>query len=117
MTNNKPGTDKMRVLFSSLPEKELPEGFRKNVMRSVMLEAARMEKRKERMGLLVTIGLAVLILAVGVLTLIYMEIPAISLRTPDLSTVPFYIYIGGLVFLLLAADYKLRKVFYEKHSK
>lgn len=82
-----------------------------------MQEAVLMKKREERLGLLITIGLGLLILALGIVALIVLEVPKVEFRMPNLTTVPFYIYIGGLVFLLLAADYKLRKRFYEKHSK
>ncbi|WP_085537518.1 hypothetical protein [Massilibacteroides vaginae] len=107
----------MKELFTRLPEKKLPDNFRADVMKTVMREAVRMKKREERFGLFITIAIATVMLALGTLALLYLKMPDLEFNIPDLSGVPFFIYIGCLVFLLLAIDYKCRKHFYEKRSK
>lgn len=107
----------MKDIFTRLPEKKLPENFRNDVMKKVMQEAVLMKKKEERVGLFITIAIATVILALGTLALLYLKMPEMKFRIPDLSGVSFFIYIGCLVFILLAIDYKCRKHFYEKHSK
>lgn len=107
----------MRELFKGLPDRKLPENFRKDVMLNVMQEAIRMKKKEEQLGLFITIAIATAMLALGVLALLYLKMPDMEFRTPDLSSVPFFMYIGALVFILLVIDHKCRKHFYEKHSK
>lgn len=107
----------MRDMFTRLPEKQLPENFRNDVMKMVMHEAILIKKREERLGLFITIALATVILVLGTLALFYLKMPDLEFRMPDLSSLPFFIYIGSLVFILLAIDYKCRKFFYQKRSK
>lgn len=116
MRDDRENKDMLGDMFSGLPEAQLPSGFREEVLEKVMYEAARMKKQKERNGLFVTIALAVLIFVSGIAALMYLELPKVEVRIPDLSTLPFFAYIGGLVFILLAIDWKVRKRFYEKHS-
>jgi len=40
-----------------------------------------------------------------------MNISPISVQIPNMSTLPFYAYIGMLALILLGADYKFRQLF------
>ncbi|MDD4516384.1 hypothetical protein [Massilibacteroides sp.] len=117
MHTTKRNNDVLRELFSRLPEKQLPDNFRVSMMQKIKQEAVCQEKQEERKGLLITISIAAIILILGILALSFLKISPREFRIPDFSTVPFYLYIGGLVSLLLIADYKFRKRFNEKHSK
>jgi hypothetical protein len=117
MRNDKNTKDPWKDWFASLPEKKLTDDFRERLMERVAMEAARMKKREERVGLLVTVLLALVILLVGGLAFVYLEIPMVRFRMPDWSLLPFLIYIGGLVFLLLLLDHKFRRYYEQKHSK
>lgn len=109
--------DILREMFSQLPDKKLPDSFRETMMKQVMKEAVRMKTREERLGLLITILIAFVFLILGGVTLLILEVPRLELKMPDLTNLPFFVYIGTLVFLLLVADNVLRKKFYEKHLK
>lgn len=120
MYEKKKDTDRLRDLFSQLPEKRLPGNFRSELMEKIRQEAVRIKKReehKERNGLFITIALAAFFLVTGSIALVLLELPKPEMRMPDLSTIPFFAYIGTLVLILLAADYKVRKHFYEKQDK
>ena len=109
--------DTLRELFSRLPQKQLSEGFRNNMMQRIQQEARRMKRKDERFGLFITVVTAIVILVLGFFALYCLNIPKIEVRIPDLSTLPFFLYIGVLVSFLLAVDYLLRKHFQKKHSK
>lgn len=109
--------DVLRSMFRQLPEAELPPSFRDDMMKRVVEEAARVKKRNERLSLLAVILASAGMLALAVLAFIHLDIPRIDVRVPDLSAVPFYIYIGILSFLLLLGDYLMRKNYRERHKK
>jgi len=112
--NNK--TDLLENLFGQMTKEPLPASFRSNVMQQVLAEAIRIKKRNERLGLIAVIVASVIMLALAVVALIYLEVPKITFRVPDLTSVPFYLYIGGLVFLLLWFDHIMRRKYTEKHK-
>ena len=105
--------DLLEDLFKRLPEEELPASFRMNIMQQVMKEAVKAKKRSERYSLIAVILASFVMLALAVLSFIYMEIPPLTLPKLDLSAFAFYLYIGGLTLILLFADYKLRKLFHK----
>lgn len=110
--------DLLANLFKQLPEEPLPTDFRANMMQQIMAEAERVKKRNERLSLLAIILASLVILGLGVVAFIYLGIPkvSISLSVSTLTTIPFYLYIGGIVLLLLWADYSFRRKYKEKHS-
>lgn len=114
--NNK---DYLHDLFSQLPEKQLSPDFRMRMMRQIEQEALRIQKRNRRFSWL-ALGLASAgLLVLGILTLIHLELslPSFRLSAEALATVPFYLYIVFLAFLLLLADHYLRKRYREKHKE
>ena len=98
--------DILKDLFSRMPEEELPASFRANAMRQIMAEAERIRKRNERWG-----WIAVLMVGIAIASFLYMNISPISVQIPNMSTLPFYAYIGILALILLGADYKFRQLF------
>ena len=94
--------DILKDLFSRMPEEELPASFRANAMRQIMAEAERIRKRNAASLLMVGIAIA---------SFLYMNISPISVQIPNMSTLPFYAYIGMLALILLGADYKFRQLF------
>ncbi len=99
--------DILKDLFSRMPEEELPASFRTNVMRQIMAEAERIRKRDERWGWIAVIAASLLMIG----SFLYMGIPKISVQIPNMSTLPFYAYIGMLALILLGVDYKFRQIF------
>lgn len=116
-TNDKKQTDLLENLFKQMPEAPLPASFRSTVMQQILAEAARVRKRNERWGLIAIIAASAAIFALAALSLIYLKMPQISLRIPDLSSVPFYLYIGALGLLLLWFDHLMRKRYKERHKE
>jgi hypothetical protein len=116
----KPDTrkDLLEDLFRQLPEERLPEGFRLRMMQRVAEETSRVKQRNERLSLLAVIAASLVMAGMGVYVLAYMKVPHFSLSlspvSPDIA--PFYIYISGLVLLLLWGDYVMRKKYREKHK-
>ena len=103
--------DILKDLFSRMPEEELPASFRANAMRQIMAEAERIRKRNERWGWIAVIAASLLMIGIAIASFLYMNIPPISVQIPNMSTLPFYAYIGMLALILLGADYKFRQLF------
>lgn len=103
--------DILKDLFSRMPEEELPASFRANVMRQIMAEAERIHKRNERWGWVAVVAASLLMIGIAIASFLYMGIPKISVSIPDMSALPFYVYIGMLTLILLGADYKFRQIF------
>ena len=103
--------DILKDLFSRMPEEELPASFRTNVMKQIMAEAERIRKRNERWGWIAVIAASLLMVGIAIASFLYMNIPPISVQIPNMSTLPFYAYIGMLALILLGADYKFRQLF------
>lgn len=103
--------DLLKELFSRMPEEELPVSFRDNMMQQIMAEAERVRKRNERWGWIAVIAASFLMIGIAIASFLYMGIPRISIQLPDMSTLPFYGYIGMLTLILLGADYKFRQLF------
>jgi len=103
--------DILKDLFSRMPEEELPASFRANAIRQIMAEAERIRKRNERWGWIAVIAASLLMVGIAIASFLYMNIPPISVQIPNMSTLPFYAYIGILALILLGADYKFRQLF------
>ena len=103
--------DILKDLFSRMPEEELPASFRANAMRQIMAEAERIRKRNERWGWIAVIAASLLMVGIAIASFPYMNISPISVQIPNMSTLPFYAYIGILALILLGADYKFRQLF------
>ena len=103
--------DILKDLFSRMPEEELPASFRANAMRQIMAEAERIRKRNERWGWIAVIAASLLMVGIAIASFLYMIISPISVQIPNMSTLPFYAYIGILALILLGADYKFRQLF------
>ena len=88
--------DILKDLFSQMPEEELPASFRANAMRQIMAEAERIRKRNERWGWIAVIAASLLMVGIAIASFLYMNIPPISVQIPNMSTLPFYAYIGML---------------------
>ena len=108
--------DILKDLFSRMPEEELPASFRANAMRQIMAEAERIRKRNERWGWIAVIAASLLMVGIAIASFLYMNIPPISVQIPNMSTLPFYAYIGMLALILLGADYKLRRIFERRQT-
>ena len=103
--------DILKDLFSRMPEEELPASFRANAIRQIMAEAERIRKRNERWGWIAVIAASLLMVGTAIASFLYMNISPISVQIPNMSTLPFYAYIGMLALILLGADYKFRQLF------
>ena len=117
MDTHKDNPDILEKLFNQLPEEELPASFRLNVMQQITSEAAKVQKRNERV---VIASLGMLGMAIA-LILYYIGLPEtaeIQIRWPQIDTgiFSFYFYIGILALLLLFLDYRLRKLFHKGKS-
>lgn len=103
--------DLLKDLFSRMPEEKLPAAFRQNMMQQIMAESERIRKRNECWGWVAVIAASLLMLGFAIASFFYMDIQKISLPIPDLSILPFYLYIGMLAMILLLVDYKFRQIF------
>lgn len=121
--------DVLKGLLGQLPAEHLPEGFREHLMQRVRKEAARMQRRKERVGLLTVIAGSVCMLLIGFVCIgIYgvdtEQVSGVSgsglsgYATSLLksSYVGFFVYIGILALLLLVVDTWLRKMFFKRRA-
>lgn len=67
--------------------------------------------RNERWGWIAVIAASLLMVGIAIASFLYMNISPISVQIPNMSTLPFYAYIGMLALILLGADYKFRQLF------
>lgn len=107
--------DWLKALFGRLPGEDLPDSFKEALMKRIDAEAARIRKRNELIGLLIVslASLAIAALAAG--ALFYAGVRWKRWELPELVSLPFYLYIGGLTLLLLGADHLLRRTYRKKH--
>ena len=91
--------DILKDLFSRMPEEELPASFRANAIRQIMAEAERIRKRNERWGWIAVIAASLLMVGIAIASFLYMNISPISVQIPNMSTLPFYAYIGMLALI------------------
>jgi len=121
MNTEQDNKDLLQKLFGQMEEEKLPDTFRADVMKQVLLETARIKKRNEFLGLLSVILASIAILALAVFSFIYMGMttstfmPKIAIPKFDAGAVYFYSFIGILALLLLFMDYQFRRVFRKKH--
>ncbi|WP_080903155.1 hypothetical protein [Parabacteroides sp. Marseille-P3160] len=109
--------DPLERLFKQIPAAPLPPDFREVMMEKIRREALRMQKRKERWGLIAVILASVFMLTLATLGFIYLKIPRVEISLPRPDLLPFYIYIGGLTLVLLGMDYLLRRHYQRKQQK
>ncbi len=111
--------DPLKRLFTQLPKERLSETFRSDMMQQIMAEAIRIKKRNERLAMVAVIAASVIMLALGVLAVIYLGLPKLVIdwpKIPSLTSAPLALYVGALSLLLLFADYQLRKTYKRKHK-
>jgi len=111
--------DYLQGLFSQLPEEPLPSDFRIQIMQQIQEEAIRVKKRNERLSWAALIFASLAILTLGILAVIHLGIPKLSfdISIEAIQTIPFYLYIAFLAFLLLFADHYFRKKYKEKKKE
>ena len=103
--------DILKDLFSRMPDEELPASFRANTLWQNKNETERIRIRIERWGWIAVSAASLLMVGIAIASFLYMNIPPISVQIPNMSTLPFYAYIGILAIILLGADYKFRQLF------
>jgi hypothetical protein len=108
--------DMLKAMFNHVPQDGPSVSFRASVMKQVFAEAVKARKRSERLALFSVIAASMVILALAIASIVYIDIHAVKILRPDLSSMPFYLYIGLLALLLLFADFKLRQNYKKRHS-
>ena len=106
--NTNQTTDPLKHLFTLLPEPELPQSFRENIMGKIMAEAERKKKRGEQMSWLLVAAASLGFVALTVAAFLWFDYLSLAeFELPDLNvpSMPFYLYIGGLALLLLGVDH------------
>ena len=69
MNTEQDNKDLLQKLFSQMEEEKLPDTFRADVMKQVLLETARIKKRNEFLGLLSVILASIAIVAMALVVL------------------------------------------------
>jgi hypothetical protein len=115
MNKKEQENDWLKPLFSRLPNEDLPDSFKEELMKRIGAEADRIRKRNELIGLLIVslASLAIAGLAAG--ALLYAGVRCVRWDMPELVALPFYLYIGALTLLLLGGDHLLRRTYRKKH--
>lgn len=108
--------DLLKELFDRMPEEELPASFRADVMKQITAEAERIRKRTRRWEWVALIAASLFMIGLATASLLYMDLPRISMQLPDMRALPFYVYIGVLTLILLGADYKFRQLFEKRRT-
>ncbi len=112
-----PQNNSLKKLFEEIRSEELPANFRANVMKRVFAEAEKMQRRRERQGLIAVIAASIIMLGIALSSFIYIGIPTIHLpKMPTPSLLFFYGYIGSIALLLLIIDYRIRLFFRKKQQ-
>jgi hypothetical protein len=110
--------DWLKTLFGRMPEEPLPDSFREDMMKRIRAETVRMKKRSERIGLLSVILASSAMMGLATGALLYMGIPRLEWEwtLPELTSLPFYLYIGALTLLLLGIDHAFRRMYKKKRQ-
>ncbi|MDR1557364.1 MAG: hypothetical protein LBS88_10110 [Tannerellaceae bacterium] len=116
MNEKKQEDDWLKSLFSRMPEEELPASFGEKMMKRIEAETVRLRKRNERIGLALVILASSGLIGLATATLLYIGLPRIEWELPELSTLPFYLYIGTLSLLLLGIDHILVRLYGKKNE-
>ncbi|MDR2534368.1 MAG: hypothetical protein LBC81_06320 [Tannerellaceae bacterium] len=106
--NTNQTADPLKHIFKRLPEPELPQSFRENIMNRIMAEAERKKKRSEQMGWLFVAAASIGVIGLAAAAFLWFDRFSLSeFEFPSLNfpSMPFYIYIGGLALLLLGVDH------------
>lgn len=113
----KKSAGRLEETFSRLPEAELPEAFRANIMRQVMRTAEAKRRRDGIIGLLMVILASIFMAALAIVSCLYLAPQRIEIPDMETSSLPFYLSLGGLTLFLLTADYLLRKRYRDRERK
>ncbi len=113
----KKSAGRLEETFSRLPETELPEAFRANIMRQVMRTAEAKRRRDGIIGLLMVILASIFMAALAIVSCLYLAPQRIEIPDMETSSLPFYLSLGGLTLFLLTADYLLRKRYRDRERK
>lgn len=113
----KKSAGRLEETFSRLPEAELPEAFRANIMRQVMRTAEAKRLRDGIIGLLMVILASIFMAALAIVSCLYLAPQRIEIPDMETSSLPFYLSLGGLTLFLLTADYLLRKRYRDRERK
>ena len=113
----KKSAGRLEETFSQLPEAELPEAFRANIMRQVMRTAEAKRRRNGIIGLLMVILASIFMAALAIVSCLYLAPQRIEIPDMETSSLPFYLSLGGLTLFLLTADYLLRKRYRDRERK
>ena len=113
----KKSAGRLEETFSRLPETELPEAFRANIMRQVMRTAEATCRRDGIIGLLMVILASIFMAALAIVSCLYLAPQRIEIPDMETSSLPFYLSLGGLTLFLLTADYLLRKRYRDRERK
>lgn len=101
--------DLLKRMFDNLPDERPTADFRSKMMAKITAEAARRQKRSELWNWIILGISSVVMMGLGVAALLFMKLPKINVRMPDLSSLGFYCFIGIAALFLLAIDYAVRK--------
>lgn len=116
---NRKETDVLQPIFSRMAEGEiLPEGFREAMMRQILSENVRMQKRAELWQTILTLAASLAIAGITAGVFIYFKIPlpVIRISFPEAPTIPQpYLLFGALTLCLLVTDFFIRQAYYKKH--
>ena len=113
----KKSAGRLEETFSRLPEAELPEAFRANIMRQIMRTAEAKRRRDGIIGLLMVILASIFMAALAIVSCLYLAPQRIEIPDMETSSLPFYLSLGGLTLFLLTADYLLRKRYRDRERK
>ena len=113
----KKSAGRLEETFSRLPETELPEAFRANIMRQVMRTAEAKRRRDGIIGLLMVILASIFMAGLAIVSCLYLAPQRIEIPDMETSSFPFYLSLGGLTLFLLTADYLLRKRYRDRERK
>lgn len=110
--------DYLEGLFRQLPEETLPSDFRMRIMQQITEETERVKRRNRYLSWVALVVASIVILGLGILAIIHIGFPKITvtISMDALKTIPFYVYIAFLAFLLLLGDHYFRKRYREKHK-
>ncbi|MDR2469551.1 MAG: hypothetical protein LBD27_03610 [Tannerella sp.] len=118
-TNQTEEQDRLKAIFSRLPDEPLPETWLPAMMQRIHAEALQSQKRSERWMIVAMIAASLMMVGLAVAAFIYMDISPIrfDFEIQWIKIPKDYIFIGLSILFLLLADSLFRRNYSKKHPE
>ena len=119
--NTQNGDEQLKMFFGNLKDERLPEGFRQRMMSRIEKEAVRKSRRQLVWNYVVMIAASLSMIGTAIACVWYYDLESafrldLTMTYQEKSLFVLCMEAGGIVLLLLWADYRFRAWYKKRHS-